>query len=109
MSRKMMVCLSAGLLGLCLIAQPARADREYWVHDQGWFYGLALTPDGLMWQESSPQGATYYFEEIDRTPDHVELLDHSRNVYVLIYATELHVWNPNEGRWELYYRGHWEW
>ncbi len=66
----------------------------------------------VRWQEQSPNGNRFSFEEVDRNEEYIELFDGSRfkeGVYLRIFQTRLMMRMPERGaEWQFHCTGEWE-
>ena len=86
-----------------LFTLPAMAvDRVVWHHHRGHFENTT----GNHWVEKSPDG-TFYFREVRRAANYIELYDRSRDCTVRLTPSACLVRFGGEGFRE-FYRGHWE-
>lgn len=68
--------------------------------------GYLFRTEGKNWQELTLDGTRYHFQEMDRTPGHVDLLDPSRELWLRLHA-DRGQWRLKKGDWVNWYAGSW--
>jgi hypothetical protein len=92
---------------LCLVS-PAQSDepaRTTWVHEKG----KITNTKGIFWRETSKDAkSTFYFVEVGRNQDFIELYDDSREVTFRLYKTKAIVKPGKDADWQDWWIGKWE-
>jgi hypothetical protein len=84
-------------------AQPS--NRTVWVYGQGDQFNFRRMPDGSWIQDAAD--ARYYFQEVARGPNFVELYDASRNIGARLTDDGLWTRAPGNDQFTYSLPGHW--
>ena len=107
-SRRLLI--SGALLVVCYLwlvpLAPAQEPiRMTWVHDKG----KIINTKSIFWREMSKDAeSTYYFVEVGRNQDFIELYDDSREVTFRLYKTKAILKRSKDADWEDWFTGKWE-
>ena len=85
-------------------ARPAEG-RTFWAYGPGDQYQFRQMTDGR-WVQYAADGR-YYFDEVNRTPDSVELFDPTRKISARLYGDGLWTRAPGWERFHYSLPGHW--
>ena len=94
------------LLGVAAAASADEPLRITWTHDKG----KLTNTKAAFWKETLKVGekdAYFYFVEVHRNQDFIELYDASRDYLVRLYKTKL-ILKEKDGDWRDWYEGKWE-
>jgi hypothetical protein len=90
-------------------ASPGTAedDRRVFRFGDGDQGGAVIHDYATRWVEMSPAGELFYFEEMARSDDAVELLDWERNVRLKLHADQGELLLNQSTTWQPWQRGRW--
>jgi hypothetical protein len=80
--------------------------RRVWVYPNAGGGSFSYAGDGR-WVETNATGS-FYFQEVTRTPEYVEIYDASRGASARLYDRESYHTGPDTPGWQPLYPGHWE-
>ena len=84
---------------------PARTGRHVWAYGQGDRLDFRQL-EGRRWVEEASDG-NYYYREVERTPDYIQLIDPDRQASVRLYANAMYSHGPGDPNWYFGQPGHW--
>jgi hypothetical protein len=85
---------------------PQEDGRRLWVYGSQGEGSFRQLPNG-MWMESNSTGR-YFFREVRRTPESIELYDDSRRASALLTDDMMYHHGPGDPVWHRGYQGSWE-
>ena len=84
-----------------------RNTRYEWVYPNAGGGSFAENSDGT-WTERNAL-SSFQYQEVNRTPQYVELYDAARNLYARLYPNTMYQKSIDTGwEWQPAYNGHWE-
>jgi hypothetical protein len=80
--------------------------RHEWVYSSATIRGRFVETGPRRWTEINPTGQWFY-REVRRTPEYVEMFDRDRNLAVRLYDDRLYQLPVYAYEWQPIYWGHW--